>query len=232
MRDERVKLFFSCLSTFAMLPIEHEQENRSHKRRGFHATMGRPFPTGGSHSHRRRSPRQEREARYVYPHGGHGICTNPSTHERRSQVKGRFVSQKELAPSTAVAKNWGPPRDGWLVIVHAFLAHVRVAILPHPCLGTSCWLWQGARDDDYGLFQLAGTKASTACRASWLIHRGPIPHRRWVLHKCDVKQCVNPDHLFLGNNRANRQDFGQKHRSGHLVLAAEYAASEQSNGIG
>lgn len=32
-----------------------------------------------------------------------------------------------------------------------------------------------------------------------------------VLHACDVKFCVRPDHLFLGNATSNWQDMVNKH---------------------
>ena len=51
-----------------------------------------------------------------------------------------------------------------------------------------------------------------AHRASWLIHRGPIPKGIHVLHRCDVPGCVNPDHLFLGTHLENVGDMVAKGR--------------------
>ncbi len=51
-----------------------------------------------------------------------------------------------------------------------------------------------------------------AHRASWIAHKGPIPPKMMVLHTCDVKTCVNPDHLWLGTQKDNMRDCGEKGR--------------------
>ena len=52
-----------------------------------------------------------------------------------------------------------------------------------------------------------------AHRASWEEAYGPIPEGKRVLHYCDVKQCIEPLHLWLGSPVDNQQDMAKKGRS-------------------
>jgi len=74
-----------------------------------------------------------------------------------------------------------------------------------------CWLWTGAKCFGYGTFQLDG-KAQRAHRVIWLWTKGQIPERLLVCHKCDVRNCVNPEHLFLGTYLDNNRDRKEKGR--------------------
>jgi len=76
-----------------------------------------------------------------------------------------------------------------------------------------CWVWiAGKFWCGYGCF--------TTPKKTWYSHRlahetfiGEIPKGMWVLHKCDNRACVNPDHLFLGNNQDNVDDKIAKGRN-------------------
>jgi hypothetical protein len=77
----------------------------------------------------------------------------------------------------------------------------------------TCWLWQGSTLRGYGLFRFVpGESMRRAHRVAWELTRGTIPLGKYVLHRCDVPHCVNPEHLFLGSQADNMQDASKKGR--------------------
>lgn len=81
-----------------------------------------------------------------------------------------------------------------------------------------CWLWTASiRPNGYGQLLWRGRPGRKAHRVSYEIHRGPIPSGMCVLHTCDVRACVNPDHLWLGTKADNNNDRAAKGRSVRMV---------------
>jgi hypothetical protein len=61
--------------------------------------------------------------------------------------------------------------------------------------GTPCWIWQGAKTrNGYGVTTVSGT-STLAHRAFYMMFVGPIPPGLQLDHLCQVRPCVNPEHL-------------------------------------
>ncbi len=76
-----------------------------------------------------------------------------------------------------------------------------------------CWLWRDSPNSaGYGRISHDHNR-DYAHRISWFLHYGEIPDGLFVLHKCDVRLCVRPDHLFLGDDLANMVDMWEKGRA-------------------
>jgi HNH endonuclease len=75
---------------------------------------------------------------------------------------------------------------------------------------TGCWLWSlKPNRDGYGKF---GHKRKLAHRVSYEAFVGIIPSGKCILHRCDTRNCVNPDHLFIGTQQDNMADMYAKGR--------------------
>ena len=81
-----------------------------------------------------------------------------------------------------------------------------------PTTADSCWLYKGrCNGKGYGAFSIKG-KLIQAHRFSYLYFYNNIPNKLHVLHNCDVRNCVNPLHLWLGTNSENVADKVRKGR--------------------
>lgn len=76
-----------------------------------------------------------------------------------------------------------------------------------------CWLWKGHIDSKYGYGRiLYQGKKYQAHRLFYTLFKGEIPSDLIVRHTCDIKCCVNPEHLLLGTNKQNSEDMVSRNR--------------------
>jgi hypothetical protein len=83
-----------------------------------------------------------------------------------------------------------------------------------------CWEWTAFcyTKSGYGHFAIStdgtakGWRSISAHRYSWILHFRLIPPHLCVLHRCDNRKCVRPDHLFLGTHMDNHIDAKSKGR--------------------
>ncbi|MCC6649106.1 MAG: HNH endonuclease [Polyangiaceae bacterium] len=95
-------------------------------------------------------------------------------------------------------------------------------VQPEP--NTGCWLFAGCLNSKgYGMVAWRG-RTRTAHRVSFELANGPIPDGQHVLHRCDVRWCVNPVHLYLGTHADNMRDKSLRGRCAALAGAKNPAA--------
>jgi DNA-binding transcriptional regulator YdaS (Cro superfamily) len=69
-----------------------------------------------------------------------------------------------------------------------------------------CILWTGYRQPNgYGWINI-GQFHIAAHRAALIVSGVEVPDGSDVCHRCDVRPCINPDHLYSGTRRQNMAD--------------------------
>lgn len=88
---------------------------------------------------------------------------------------------------------------------------------------SGCWEWTLAPlRSGYGRLTI-GAGTVLAHRLSYQLNVGPIPDGMDILHSCDNRMCVNPEHLFPGTHRDNMDDMVRKGRQFSKLSISEQA---------
>lgn len=93
----------------------------------------------------------------------------------------------------------------------------------------ACWRWPGGHGSNgYGTLPRNMKIDGEPGRINYLAHRvayqmayGPIRKSDLVCHRCDVRDCINPRHLFTGSHKDNTQDMLEKGRHAYGVCSSK-----------
>lgn len=94
-----------------------------------------------------------------------------------------------------------------------------------PCPATGCHIWTGALTaKGYPTMKLGRLPNQHPHRAAYELAKGPLPAGMYALHRCDLRCCVNPDHIFPGTKGDNNTDRARKGRNAVIVGTQRYNA--------
>ena len=80
---------------------------------------------------------------------------------------------------------------------------------------SGCWEWNGCvTGNGYGACHMINERK--AHRISYRIHCGEIEPGMVIMHTCDNRICVNPDHLQQGTHKENMADMKEKGRAASI----------------
>lgn len=115
------------------------------------------------------------------------------------------MSKKHIASKTHIGSEADPALAVPLGMARV-LSNVRFNL-------NGCWLFQGfTHPNGYGDLSYMG-KNWRVHRLAFHLWKGPIPEGHDICHTCDVRNCVNPDHLWSGPRRMNNRDTTDKRRN-------------------
>lgn len=84
-----------------------------------------------------------------------------------------------------------------------------------------CWNWLGGlQSKGYGAFRIDWRRQGSAHKIAWEFINGAVPTGSLVLHKCDNKLCVNPNHLYIGSQKDNMRDRAERQPVHPMLLGA------------
>lgn len=78
----------------------------------------------------------------------------------------------------------------------------------------NCWECVSHSKNNSGYISLFRKKSCMMHRYIYKIYKGEIPDGMVIMHSCDNRACINPEHLKLGTYSDNNYDMYKKNRQG------------------
>lgn len=99
---------------------------------------------------------------------------------------------------------------------------------------TGCWLYTGNIDPviGYGRVQINGKRYHTHRLSAYLYLNLDLENNKeFACHKCENRDCFNPEHLYVGDNKSNQDDVaGNFCKYGHEFTEENTMYRHRKNG--
>ena len=140
----------------------------------------------------------------------------------REMMERRETQRKRLAVASVQDATHWKALSKVKAYTHGLPFHEKVKARAIVDEATGCWVWQGACGiNGYGVLRRGPTGKPAYCHRIMYEHaNGSVPEGAVVMHTCDNRRCVNPDHLAAGTQGDNIRDMHRKGRSPRSVLTA------------
>lgn len=81
-----------------------------------------------------------------------------------------------------------------------------------PTMDTPCLLWTAATRFGYGRICGEGISSMKLAHVvAWEFVNGPVPEGHHIHHRCEIKHCVNEEHLEALASKKHLELHGKKH---------------------
>lgn len=90
--------------------------------------------------------------------------------------------------------------------------------------GNDCWLFNGAKNNlGYGMVRVTHRGGmGTAHRALWECLHGLLDPEVLLIHRCGVRNCVNPDHMICGDRKDLQTESRKRHQLDPHYIQKQY----------
>lgn len=99
----------------------------------------------------------------------------------------------------------------------------------YPTCNHNCWTYKGRLDKDgYGILSVKNYTIQ-AHRFAYIIYNDAnLSSTDLICHICDNRQCINPNHLYLGNFKQNKKDCINRNRL-NIAIGTQLPQTKLSN---
>ena len=133
--------------------------------------------------------------------------------QRKEDARDAAKQARKDAQRAARANFTNPYKVGQLFSYSWGYDQTNVEFFECVAVSERCWIWLGVRDksDGYGKYTVFdptrkwNTRNVPAHRWAWVLLRGPIPEGLELDHLCQIRLCVNPDHMEPVTHAENKK---------------------------